>query len=221
VIFNGFKIAVAPARCWGPALAECPRSPSGLLAAALTAVPWPAIAVVGGHLGSVALGFAPPEVAVQRAAVGFVAVVGGALVMAPALALALMRISKSARAPGDAERAGPLAMGLVWPSWAAGLLLAVPPLAGLGPELGEIVWFAVGSALAARALWVHARSGGDVRRRWAAPFFARGLLAFALLFAAVPIAPALAVRAALGVEGELARSEPAPISWPRPEAPDW
>jgi hypothetical protein len=221
VIFNGFKIAVAPARTWKQALASCPRSPSGLLAAALTAVIWPAVAVVAGHLGSAALGFASPDVAVQRAAVGFVAAVGGALVMAPALALALMRISESSRAPGDAEHAGPLAMGLIWPSWAAGILLAAPPLVGLGPEIGEIAWFVVGTVLAARGLWVHAKSGGDVRRRWAGPFFARGLLVFALLFAVVPIAPALAVRAALGVEGEIARLAPTPVSWPLPPAPDW
>jgi hypothetical protein len=221
VIFNGFKIVVAPDRSLPPALAGCPRSPSGLLAAALTAVPWPAAAVVAGHLGSVALGFASPEVAVQRAAVGFVAAVGGALVMAPALALALMRISEGARAPGDAERAGPLAMGLVWPAWAVGLVLAAPPLVGLGPEIGEIAWFALGTFVAGRALLAHARAGGDVRRRWAGPFFARGLLAFALLFAIVPIAPALAVRAALGVEGELVRAAPAEVVWPLPEAPDW
>jgi hypothetical protein len=221
VIFNGFKIAVSPARFWQPALAGCPRSPSGLLAAALTAVPWPAVAVVVGHLGSVALGFASPDVAVQRAAVGFVAAVGGALVMAPALALALMWISESSRARGDVARTGPLAMGLIWPSWAAGLALAAPPLVGLGPEIGEIAWYLLGIAVAGRALWVHAKAGGEVRRRWAGPFFARGLLAFALLFAAVPIAPALAVRAALGVEGELVRSAPPPVSWPLPEAPDW
>lgn len=221
MILNGFKIAVAPALSLGPALASCPRSPSGLLAAALTAVPWPAAAVVGGHLGAAALGLTTPEIGVQRAAVGFVAAVGGALVMAPALALALMWVSKSARAPGDAERSGALAMGLVWPSWAAGILLAGPPLAGLGPEIGEIAWFAVGTALAARALWVHAKAGTDVRRRWAGPFFARGLIAFTILFAAVPIAPALAARAALGVEGELVRAAPEPIVWPLPEAPDW
>lgn len=221
MIFNGFKIAAAPARFWQPALAGCPRSPGGLLAAALTAVPWPAAAVVVGHLGSAALGFTSPDVAVQRAAVGFVAAVGGALVMAPALALALMRISESSRAPSDAERTGPLAMGLIWPAWAAGILLAAPPLIGLGPELGEIAWFVVGTIFAARALRVHAKSGGDVRRRWAGPFFVRGLLAFTLLFAVVPIAPALAVRAALGVEGEIARSAPAPVSWPLPPASDW
>ena len=221
MIFNGFKIAFAPARSWQPALAECPRSPSGLLAAALTAVPWPAVAVVVGHLGSVALGHASPEVALQRAAVGFVAAVGGALVMAPALALALMRISESSRAPGDVARTGPLAMGLIWPAWTVGLVLAVPPLVGLGPEIGEIAWFALGTAVAGRALFVHARAGADVRRRWAGPFFARGLLAFALLFAAVPIAPALAVRAVLGVEGELARPGLPQVEWHSPEAADW
>ena len=221
MIFNGFKIAFAPVRSWQPALAQCPRSPSSLLAAALTAVPWPAVAVVGGHLGSVALGYASPDVALQRAAVGFVAAVGGAMVMAPALALALMRISESSRAPGDVARTGPLAMGLIWPSWAAGLVLAAPPLFGLGPEIGEIAWFVLGTAVAGRALLVHSKVGGDVRRRWAGPFFARGLLAFALLFAAVPIAPALAVRAALGVEGELARPALPQVEWPLPEAPDW
>ena len=221
MIFNGFKIGTAPVRFLPPALAGCPRSPSGLIAAALTAVPWPAAAVVGGHLGSAALGSTSPDVAVQRAAVGFVAVVGGALVMAPALALALIRISEGARARGDAESVGPLAMGLVWPSWAAGLVLAVPPLVGLGPEIGEVAWVVVGTALAPRALRAHSRAGTEVRRRWAGPFFARGLVAFALLFAVVPIAPALAVRAALGVEGELVHAAPAEIVWPLPEAPDW
>lgn len=221
MILNGFKIGTAPVRFLPPALAGCPASPSGLLAAALTAVPWPAAAVVGGHLGSAALGFTSPDVAVQRAAVGFVAVVGGALVMAPALALALMRIAEGARARGDAKSAGPLAMGLIWPSWAAGLVLAVPPLAGLGPEIGEIAWFVAGTALAARALLAHSRAGTDVRRRWAGPFFARGLVAFAVLFAVVPMAPALAVRAALGVEGALVRAAPAEVVWPLPEAPDW
>jgi hypothetical protein len=221
VILNGPKLAAAPARFWRGALATCPRSSGGLLAAALTAVPWPAAAVVGGHLGAAALGLVSPEVAVQRAAVGFVAAVGGALVMAPALALALMRIARSARAPEELDHAGPVAMGLVWPAWAAGIALAVPPLVGLGPEVGEIAWFVLGTALAGRALWVHAAAGTEVRRRWAGPFFARGLLAFALLFAAIPFAPALAVRAALGVEGELVAAAPEAIAWPLPEAPDW
>jgi hypothetical protein len=222
VIFNGFKLIAAPARAWSSGAISGPCSAGGLVAAALTAAIWPAIAVVGGQLGSAALGFATPQIAVQRAAVGFVAAVGGALVAAPALALAMMRVCESSRAPDDLWHAGRIALGLVWPAWAAGLLLAVPPLVGLGPELGEIAWFAAGLAVAVRALGAYSRDGNEVRRRWAGPFFVRAALVFAFLFAAVPIAPAIAVRAALGVQGELigaARVEP--VSWPLPETPDW
>lgn len=221
MILNGFRLIAAPARAWATGAIPAPRSAGGLAAAALTAVIWPAAAVVCGHLGSAALGSTAPEVAVQRAAVGFVSAVGGALVAAPALALLLMRALESSRAEADLPRAGRVALGLVWPAWAAGLILAVPPLVGLGPELGELAWFAVGAAAALRSLRCFARGGDGVRRRWAGPFLARASLAFALVFAAVPIAPAMAVRAALGAQGELAPPAPPPISWPLPEAPDW
>jgi hypothetical protein len=221
VILNGLKLIARPARAWSSDAIAPPRSSGGLVAGALTAALPPAVAVVVGHLGSAALGFAAPEIAVQRAAVGFVAAVGGAIVAAPALALVMMRVCESARAPGDLENAGRVALGLLWPAWTAGVLLVVPPLLGLGPELGEIAWFCAGTALAVRSLVAYSRSAGEVRRRWHGPFLVRAALAFALLFAAVPIAPAMLVRAALGVQGELISRAPEAVEWPLPETPDW
>ena len=220
MILNGPKLLVAPAESWERA---CGGGRTGwwLLAAALTASVWPATAVVAGHVGSALVGHQTYDMAAQRAAVGLLAAVGGAAVIAPAFALALIWLARTSRATAPPDLVAPSAMGVVWAAWAAGIVLAIPPLAGLGPEVGEAAWALLAVAAAVRALWRGAIPALGVRRRWARHFLARTAIAFTLLFAAVPIAPAFALRALLGVEG---RGEIPTLDvpeWPVPPEPSW
>jgi hypothetical protein len=221
VILNGPLLLARGVKGWRSAIAG--RAPSGpwLVAAALTAAIWPAVAVVAGHLGSVALGHQLAEIAVQRAAVGLVATVGGAVVMAPALTLALMWIARNSRAENDVNLSGPVAMGIVWPAWAAGLVLAIPPLVGLGPEPGELAWFALGLVIAVRMVRIGAIPTLGIRRRWSWHFTGRAAIAFVLLFALVPVTPALLVRSMLGVSGSAVHAPPEPLELPLPPEPNW
>jgi hypothetical protein len=191
------------------------------LAAALTAAIWPACAVVLGHLASAILGHANPDVAVQRAVIGLTAALGGTLVVAPALTLALLWITRAARAETVVSLAGPAAMGIIWPVWTAGLVLLFPPLFGLGPESGELLWCVAALAISLRVLTSGAADGFGVRRRWRRVFATRGVLVFTLLFAAVLIAPAAMLRFLIGAQSvsipQLAETTPLPL----PPTPEW
>jgi hypothetical protein len=221
VIANGPKLLFSPGRFWPEAVGAGSRSAGWLVAAALTAAMLPAAAVVGGHLGAAALGHIGREVAVQRAAVGLVATVGGALVLAPALALVLMWLTRASRAEHGRGRETATAAGILWPAWTAGLVLALPPLLDLGPEPGEALWTMLAAAAAVRAIRDGAVAGLGVRRRWRAHFSLRASAAFVALFLAVPIAPAFVVRGLLGVSGETTRPAPTALEWPLPPEPKW
>ncbi|MDD5305871.1 MAG: hypothetical protein PHU25_00985 [Deltaproteobacteria bacterium] len=221
MILNGPRLLVSPARAWPAAVGSRERSPLFLLGAGLTAAVWPAIAVVGGHLGSALLGVEEGAIAVQRAAVGLVAAAGGALVAVPAMTLVLAWAVRMAHEDVPVRRLGPAAMGVVWPAWTAGLVLAFPPLFGLGPELGELLWLVAAAVVAARTLRAAASPKLGIRRRWTVGFMARSTLAFVLLFAAIPIVPALAMRAALGVSTVYVPPAPPEKEWPVPPDPTW
>ena len=192
-----------------------------VVAAALTAVIWPAVAVVIGHMGSFLLGFTAEEIAIQRAAVGLVAVVGGAVVLAPAYTLALIRVSESAIMEPEVSVLAPAAMGVIWPVWFFGIILAVPPLFGMGPEIGELLWVFFAIAVAARTIRLGAAKGLNVRRRWARRFIWRSVLTFSCLFVLILVGPAFGVRVLMGIEGERTYGEPKGVVLPLPENPDW
>jgi hypothetical protein len=221
LILNGPRLLISPARAWSATVGDRGRRPGWLMAGALTAALLPAAAVVSGHLGAAALGYETREVAVQRAAVGLVATVGGALVMVPALTLLLMWLARTSRAAGGDALSGPTALGIIWPAWAAGVVLAVPPLLDLGPEPGELLWLLIAVVVALRAIRSGAAIGLGIRRRWHWHFALRTALAFVLLFAVVPLGPALIVRGMLGVEGRPTIGDPEPLEWPVPPEPDW
>lgn len=221
MIGNAARFLTSPSGAW-QRLAGEKRHPGGwLVAAGLTAVVLPSIAVVAGHLGSFLLGHVPREMAIQRAAVGLVAAIGGGLTMAPALTLALLPLTRSAHAPTGASRTAPAAMGILWPAWTAGLVLAVPPLIGLGPEIGEILWLLLAVLFGVRVM----RDGGarwlGVRRRWMSGFLVRTTLVFAILFGGIAVTPALVVRAMMGVESKPTPNAPAPVDLPLPPRPNW
>ena len=141
--------------------------------------------------------------------------------MAPALTLAMIRISGAARAQADSSVAGPVAMGLLWPAWAAGLVLAAPPLFGLGPELGEVAWLVSATIIVFRTVKHGAVKGLGVRRRWAARFLWQNVLVFTLLFVAIPVGPAVLLRSMMGVAGVTVHGPPEPTVWPLPQEPNW
>lgn len=207
----------------GPKLLLRPQSPIDvppvrpglwLFAAALTASIWPAAAAVVGHIGSTLLGHTSTEVATARAAVGLVCVVGSAIVSAPALALTLWRLAEVAHEAPKAPAATKAAMALVWPAWAAGIVLVFPPLVGLGPLTGELLWAAAAILTAGRMLKARALELLGIRRRWAAGFIVRSTVAFALVFVTLSIAPAMAARVMLG-----ATAPSAPVDVERPTLP--
>ena len=221
MIFNGIKLLIDPVGAWSSDIKGRRHSAVWLLGASLTAVVFPATAVVAGHIGSALLGHVDHDMAIQRAALGLVATVGGGLVMAPALTLAMIRISGAARAQAESSVAGPVAMGLLWPTRAAGLVLLAPPLLGLGPELGEVAWLVLATVIVFRTVKLGAVKGLGVRRRWAVRFLWQNVLVFMLLFVAIPVGPAMLLRAMMGVAGVTVHAPPEPIVWPLPQQPNW
>jgi hypothetical protein len=166
MILLGPRLLINPENAWHVVRETAPRKAAWLIAAALTAAVWPAVAVVLGHIGSAALGLEEESVATLRAVVGFISAIGGAVVMAPALSLILIWLTGVAHEDISANRAGTVAMCIVWPTWASGMILAVPPLFGLGPELGEIIWVVLASIVALRAIRLESVSALAIRRRW-------------------------------------------------------
>ena len=222
MIFNGPKLLVAPKRAWPRTVGRAPRTAIWLIAAAVTAAVLPAAAVVAGHLGSAMLGLTDHATATLRAAVGFIAVAGGALVIAPALTLVLISLAGKSRGTTEPGSAESVTMGVVWPVWTAGIVLGVPPLLGVGPEVGELLWVFFAAVVVRRTLRAADLSTLGVRRRWFGHFTTRASIAFVLLFILVVLGPATAVRHMLGAAGELVPSPlPDRAALPLPPASNW
>lgn len=221
MLLLGPRLLIKPSGAWRAVLESAPKKAAWLISAALTAAVWPAVAVVLGHIGSAALGREEASVATLRAVVGFIAVVGGALVMAPAMALALMWLTAVAHEDVSPNKAGSVAMCIVWPAWAAGVILALPPLFGLGPELGEMLWLILAFAVAMRSIRHGAVPALSIRRRWKTRFVSHTALAFAVMFTVLSIAPAMTIRSMLGASTPLLPSMPNRPALPLPPQPNW
>jgi hypothetical protein len=223
VIFNGFKLLFRPSASWSKAVPVAGKgcSPASLIAAALTAAVFPAAAVVAGHLLSAVLGRETHTTAALRAAVGFAATAGGALVAAPALTLLLLILTESNRGDTDTGHAGAVAMGVLRPVWTTGLILGVPPLLGLGPEIGEILWTVLAVVIARRFFYNEAPVSLGIRRRWSRRFSLVASLSFALLFIIIAVVPAVTVRSLLGASTMIPISLPESDALPMPLPPSW
>jgi hypothetical protein len=221
VIFNGPRLLVSPRKGWAALITGTSRSPGWLVAAAVTAAVLPAAAVVGGHLGSAVLGHEEKATAILRAAIGFTSVAGGALVMAPALTLLLITLTRWSRGTTTPRRAAPVAMGILWPVWTAGVILTAPPLLGLGPEVGEIVWSVLAVFIAHRLLSTAVPGELAIRRRWSSYFVLRSTVLFAVLFVVIILGPAMTVRAMLGAATEILAALPERAPLPLPPDPNW
>jgi len=221
LILNGPLLIFSPKKAWQKHVSGSSKSAAWLLPVSLTAAIFPAVAVVVGHLASSMLGFETSEIAIRRAVVGLVATVGGAMVMAPALALGIKLTSSNAKLEMPVSTSVVTSMGLVWPAWASGIVLCVPPVLGFGPAIGEIVWFFTASICVFYVLKKAATKDVGVRRRWASSFVVQTTVAFVILFAIISVGPAVAVRALMGVSGKVEPPKPDPIAWPVPHQPDW
>lgn len=221
MILNGFRLLVHLKKSWPVLVDGRKRSAASLTVAALTAAVFPSVAVVAGHLGSAMLGKEDSTTAALRAAVGFAATAGGALVTAPALTLLLIFLAESNRGFSGAERAGSVAVGVLRPVWTAGLVLGIPPLLGLGPEIGEILWAVLAFFIAHRIFRSFALSSLEIRRRWAGRFSLHASALFAILFIAVALGPAMTVRSMLGAATVIPVSVPETDALPLPPSPDW
>jgi hypothetical protein len=221
MIFNGPRLLVSPAKSWLGTVGSRPRPPIWLIAAALTAAIWPAVGVVAGHIGSFFVGVETVQVATLRAAVGLTSAVGGALVLAPALTLILLRSTVAAHSYTPPRQAVPFAMGFLWPAWCAGVVLAFPPLVGLGPEAGEIAWVILATVGVLRACNATTLASLGIRRRWARRFVLRFVTSFLLVFAIVVIGPAMVARSILGGATAFVPQAPTNTELPTPPKPDW
>ncbi len=227
MIFNGFKLLFRPRASWQKVVSSGGkgRSPSSLIAAALTAAVFPAAAVTIGHLLSAAFGKESHTAAALRAAVGFAATAGGALVAAPALTLLLIVLAESNRGEVDASKASAVAMGVLWPVWTAGLVLSIPPLFGLGPEIGEILWTVLAVVIARRFFYNEVKAPLGIRRRWSGRFSFVASFSFALLFVVVTVVPAVTVRNLLGASSTVIPinliGSPETDALPLPPPPSW
>lgn len=221
MILNGPRLLVNPSRVWPDAVGVAARPAPWLVAAALTAAVWPAMAVVLGHLGSALIGHEDLSVATLRAAVGFISVLGGALVMAPALTLAFLWTTYNAHETTTPNQTGPVAMGLLWPTWAAGMVLAIPPLLGFGPAVGEIIWTLLAVVIAFRIVRTGAISSLLIRRRWKGRFLSRSVLVFFIAFVLTSVGPAVLVRGMLNVAKPAGFDLPDRPALPMPPDAEW
>ncbi|MBN2531013.1 MAG: hypothetical protein JXR76_31795 [Deltaproteobacteria bacterium] len=221
MILNGIKLLIHPKNAWDKYLAEQGGHAPNLIAAAFTAATIPAAFVVTGHLLSARLGYAENTAAIQRAAIGFVSICIGALVMIPALALLLLRIGNAARIDMTAEKASAAAMALVWSTWVCGIVMVVPPLLNLRPEYGEFAWTTISLMVAWRVISQTVGNGLNVSRRWQSRFKVESMLAFAILFISIPVLPPLVMRMLVGVTGQIVYGAPPELEWPHPPTPNW
>lgn len=221
MILNGIKLLIRPKDAWEKLLADQGSHAPQLFTAALTAATLPAIVAVAGHLASSYIGYAAHATAIQRAAIGFVAIALGALVMIPALSLALVRIGNNARIPMTPNTASASAMAIVWASWISGIVLAIPPLLNIRPEYGELLWFILAVMCAFRVIRKTINSGVAVHRRWRTKFTIESMIAFIILFFAIPVFPPLLMRFLLGVTGQVVYGAPPELEWPHPPPAAW
>lgn len=198
-----------------------PNRAAWLIAGAVTAAVWPAVAVVAGHLGSALLGIEEARTSALRAAIGFTSAVGGALVMAPAFTLMLVWLTRLSHEEAHSGRAGSVAMGLIWPTWATGVILVVPPLLGFGPELGEAIWGAFVLIVAWRLLGSFGADTLGVRRRWRWRFVTLSTALYFCTFVVLAIAPAFLVRNMLGATTPIEPDTIVDRELPRPSEPNW
>jgi hypothetical protein len=112
-------------------------------------------------------------------------------------------------------------MGLLWPTWTAGIVLAVPPLLGFGPTAGEIIWTLLAALVAFRTIRVSVISSLLIRRRWAWRFTTHSILAFVLIFVMTSIGPAVLVRGILNVSQPTVFTMPDRPALPNPPHPKW
>jgi len=187
----------------------------------MTAAVWPALAVVAANIASVALFAVDARTAMLRCAVSLLAVIGGALVMGPALSLGLLWSADRARGHAEPLRCASIAMGIIWPTWFLGLIAAAPVAAGLGPELGEVVWLVSATVLAWHLLKRRATVGLAIRRRWIHAFSWRSTLCFGVLFAMTAVGPSMTARSMLGAATEIVIASPSPRELPLPPEPNW
>ena len=221
MILNGPMLIFAPKETWLTVITSHKRTAPWILTAALTASILPAVSVVAGHFGSLVLGYEESALAMQRAAIGMVAIIGGALVTALVLTLILSWISDAARVSSHTSVTGPVAMGIVWPAWTTGVILAFPPLFGLGPELGELAWIALASLISLHVIRKGAVPGMGIRRRWSGRFVLQTTVILPLIFGLITVAPAIAMRSAMGISSKISHAPPEVISLPLPSKPDW
>ena len=221
MIFNGVKLLLHPKDAWDRLLAEQSSHATNLIAAALTAATIPAAFTVFGHLLSARIGMAENATAIQRAAIGFVSITIGALVMIPALSLIMLRIGTKARIPMTAENASAAAMAMVWATWICGVVMFLPPILNIRPEYGEFAWMALAMPAAWRVLSQTVGLGLNVHRRWRNKFRVETMVAFAVLFVIVPVIPPLIMRMLVGVTGQIVYGAPPALDWPHPPDPNW
>jgi len=221
MIFNGPRLLFFPREHWSRAVCALPGKASWLIAGAVTAAIWPALAVVLSHLGSALAGREEQRTAMLRAAIGFTAAVGGALVMAPAYTLLLISLTRLAHEEANPSQAGNVALCLIWPTWATGLILAFPPLFNLGPEIGEALWGALALLVSYRLLREFGADTLGIRRRWRFRFIAVSTVAYLAAFVALSIAPAVFARTMLGASTQIEPEIEVNYELPMPAEPDW
>jgi hypothetical protein len=112
-------------------------------------------------------------------------------------------------------------MGLLWPTWTAGIVLAFPPLLGFGPTVGEILWMLLVAVVVFRTIRLGAVSTLLIRRRWKWRFTTRSVLAFILIFVMTSIGPAVAVRGILNISEPAGFSMPDRPALPKPPKSEW
>ncbi|MBN2714819.1 MAG: hypothetical protein JXX14_03125 [Deltaproteobacteria bacterium] len=221
MIFNGIKLLLHPKEAWDRHLAEQSGHAPNLIVAAFTAATLPASVVVLAHLISAQFSFTDHTIAIQRAAIGFVSISIGALVMIPALSLILLRIGNASRIPMTTGNASAAAMALVWSVWICGMVMMLPPLLNLRPEYGEFAWMALAIPAAWRILSKTVGAGLNVSRRWRNKFRLEAMVAFVLLFVTVPVVPPLVMRMLVGVTGQVVYGAPPSVEWPHPPDANW
>ncbi|MCU0661350.1 MAG: hypothetical protein MUC50_03385 [Myxococcota bacterium] len=124
---TAFKLLLRPGQAI-PELGAGSSPAAQMIVSAILSSLWPAAAVVAGNVLAGFAGHEEPDVAVRRAVVGLLCAVGSACVSAPALALAVLRVTRDYGEHIDAKRACGAAVRLVLPMWACGVVAALPPL---------------------------------------------------------------------------------------------
>ncbi|MBN2801869.1 MAG: hypothetical protein JXR91_02125 [Deltaproteobacteria bacterium] len=221
MIIEPLKLIIKPEQWWNSKKSVHQYSKGIIATEAIILATLPAIIVTIAHLASYWLGFTDRFTAIERAAISFLTITTGALIISSALNLIFLKLAENAKSCASKEQIVMVTMSLISAIWFAGIFQAIAPISSLNPETGEIIWIVFSILITARLYFSGLPEAMGIERRWKSKFIIPSSISFLLLFVLITILPSLIMRYLMGVTGVTAYPSPDYVDWPVPPPPNW